>query len=288
MPNEPIEHEPSRERLEAYRPGTNDPADPQFAGLVEQLAAASELAARFREIERADGLIRAAMQDVAVPAGLAQRLLDRLEDARRESRLASSAAHVALPVPAERGMSGGVGQATFRPAAAVRRRFPYRAGWLASLAAGVAAALLLAVWLWPKRVEPLTPAAVREAAAAMFTAESPAAGFLLSEKAPPPDYPLGHDVLKMPDARWRWVAGFLGGDAVAYELVGPGGGRATLYVAHRTVDLLPSLPPDVPHSMTAGCSAAAWQQEGLLYVLVVEGDAGVYRSFLDRSRGPLT
>jgi hypothetical protein len=152
----------------------------------------------------------------------------------------------------------------------------------------VAAALVVAIWLRANRTEVFTPSAVLEAATRMFAAEPPEPGYLLAEKPAPPDYPFGHDVLEMPEARWRWVAGFLGGKAVAYDLPGPGGSRATLYVARRTVDQLPSLPPDVPRPMTAGCSAAAWQQESVLYVLVVDGDARVYRSFLDRSRGPLT
>jgi hypothetical protein len=153
----------------------------------------------------------------------------------------------------------------------------------------VAAALVVAIWLRANRSDVFTPSAVLEEAARLLTAEPPPKpGFLLANVPAPSDYPLGHDVLEMPEARWRWVEGFLGGRAVAYDLSGSGGSRATLYVARRIVEQLPSLPPEVPRSMTAGCSAAAWQQEAVLYVLVVDGNAQVYRSFLDRSRGPLT
>ena len=39
MPNEPMQDEPLREAMEAYRPGTDDPGDPRFAVLLRQLAA---------------------------------------------------------------------------------------------------------------------------------------------------------------------------------------------------------------------------------------------------------
>jgi hypothetical protein len=76
---------------------------------------------------------------------------------------------------------------------------------------------------------------------------------------------------------------------VAYDLPGPGGVRATLYVAHRDVPGLGSYPPAVPAAGgTAGYSAAAWQDGETLYVLVVEGDARAYRGLLNLSSGPLT
>jgi hypothetical protein len=289
MPHEPMQDEPLREAMEAYRPGTDDPGDPHFAALVRQLAADPELAERVEELRRLDGVIRGAMQDVPVPEALAQRLLRRLEEARSENETGGLCADTNLQAPPDGWVPSGAGWGTFeRSASPLRRRVPYRVRWMVSLAGAVAAALVVAIWLRANRTQVFTPSAVLEAATRMFAAEPPEPAYLLAEKPAPPDYPFGHDVLEMPETRWRWVAGFLGGKAVAYDLMGPGGCRATLYVARRTVDQLPSLPPDAPRPMTAGCSAAAWQQESLLYVLVVDGDARVYRNFLDHSRGPLT
>ena len=170
----------------------------------------------------------------------------------------------------------------------LRRRVPYRVRWMVGLAGrsgrGAACGRLAAIES-SGGCYALGRAGSGHAA---FRRRIPRRRHLLAETPPPEDYPLGHDVLEVPGTHWRWVAGFLGGKAVAYDLPGPGGGRATLYVARRVVEQLPSLPPDVPQPMTAGCSAAAWQQEALLYVLVVEGDARAYRGFLDRTRGPLT
>ena len=44
----------------------------------------------------------------------------------------------------------------------------------------------------------------------------------------------------------------------------------------------------MPRLSTGGKSAAAWQAGNTLYVLVVEGDAGMYSRYLDQSHGPLT
>ena len=94
-------------------------------------------------------------------------------------------------------------------------------------------------------------------------------------------FPLGPDVAAPAETRWREVHDFLGRDGVAYEMTGWGGVRATLYVvcdAAAAANLgrvashaVPREPP------AAGRAAAAWQADGLLYVLVVEGDAATYR-----------
>ena len=98
---------------------------------------------------------------------------------------------------------------------------------------------------------------------------------------------MSRDIVRLQDIRWRHVEKFLGGPAVAYDLPTIGG-RATLYVVQRNVPGLPAIPPDRPSSSTGGKSAAAWQAGNTLYVLVVEGDAGMYSSYLDQSHGPLT
>ena len=103
---------------------------------------------------------------------------------------------------------------------------------------------------------------------------------------PPADYPMSRDIVQLPEMRWKRVEGFLGGSAVAYDLP-PLGGRATLYVVQRNVPGLPAMPPPTPFG-TGGKSAVIWQAGSVVYVLVVEGDAGVYSKYLDQSHGPLT
>ena len=70
MRNDPIENDLLREAMEAYRPGTDDLGDPQFAVLARQLAADPHVAARLEKLGRLDAAVRESLQDVPVPAGL--------------------------------------------------------------------------------------------------------------------------------------------------------------------------------------------------------------------------
>ena len=89
--------------------------------------------------------------------------------------------------------------------------------------------------------------------------------------------------------QWRWIAGFLGRKAVAYDIPRPDGGiRATLYVVKLSVADLGTCPPLHPARNTGGYCTAAWQEGRLLYVLVVHDRPEVYRRLLNQPRWPLT
>jgi hypothetical protein len=88
--------------------------------------------------------------------------------------------------------------------------------------------------------------------------------------------------------RWRAVSGVLDCRGVAYDLADANGNRATLYVVRRTVAGVPTAPPSRPALSSGNCSTSAWQEGGLLYVLVVRGEASLYDRFLDLPRGPIT
>src|SRR5262249_33032977 len=133
----------------------------------------------------------------------------------------------------------------------------------------------------------LTPGSAVEEAMDYFGRDSDPPGQLVSVVAPPDDLPLSRDLRPLPSVRWRSIKNFLGGAGVAYDLPAING-RATLYVARRSIPGLSSYPPSVPSLSTGGNSAAVWQQGELLYVLVIQGDAATFSEYLDRSSGPLT
>ena len=112
-------------------------------------------------------------------------------------------------------------------------------------------------------------------------------GELVSTTPPPAGLEFSTELLPLRGTRWREVASFLGGHAIAYDLPTLNGARATLYVSHGSVPGLMPFAPIQPTGSTGGCSAGAWQVEGTLYVLVVEGDNRAYRSYLDLSHGPI-
>ena len=80
---------------------------------------------------------------------------------------------------------------------------------------------------------------------------------------------------------------FEGRRGVVYDLPGPAGTSAALYVidaeAAEGFDEAPALRPFT----TAGCCASSWQEGGLLYVLVVQGDPATYRAYLNLPRVPV-
>ena len=83
----------------------------------------------------------------------------------------------------------------------------------------------------------------------------------------------------------RWTE-FLGRRGVVYDLPGPAGTDAALYVVEtEAVEGFGAAPAWQPFT-TAGCCASAWQEGGLLYVLVVQGDAATYRAYLEPPARP--
>ena len=106
-------------------------------------------------------------------------------------------------------------------------------------------------------------------------------GPLLAEKPAPADYPFSHAVLQVRGTRWRPLEAFLGRRGVVYDLPGPAGTTAALYVVDaEAVDGFGTAPALHPFT-TAGCCASSWQEGGLLYVLVVQGDPATYRAYLN-------
>ena len=87
------------------------------------------------------------------------------------------------------------------------------------------------------------------------------------------------------------VNDFLGRSGVVYDLPGPAGTRAALYVvACGDVEGLGTVAGDAAATSSrppAGCCASAWQEGGLLYVLVVEGDPSTYGQYLNLPRSPV-
>lgn len=81
--------------------------------------------------------------------------------------------------------------------------------------------------------------------------------------------------------RVRKIQGLLGREGLAYDLENPAGTRATLYVvpvqqvgAVRVDEAVPAEPPRYEQTArTGGYCAAAWQEKGLLYMLVVYRDS---------------
>jgi hypothetical protein len=164
---------------------------------------------------------------------------------------------------------------------AARRWIQATAGLVA--AAAIAAAVCLGIGGSPN---PLEQQVLDEAIRCFLAADEPGAAG--SKTIAPTGYPLSHWVVQVAGTRCRALSGFFGRPGVAYRLPGPGGVHAVLYVVcprHRLEGFRTS-PAPRPFT-TAGCCASAWQENGLLYVLVVKGEAAGYEAYLNLPREPV-
>jgi len=277
--NEPFPDPRILEAMEACRPGSKDVLDPGLSFLAEQLQTDPELERQYRWLQRLDQSVADAFRDVAVPPGLAERILARLAAER-----SMNAPIVEEPPEADRRSE------SVAVAARWGRRISRR--WLVGGVASVAAAavVLVAVCVHLIRPPPLGSAELGPLAIEFFIAdEGHGGGVLFNEAAPPSAYAFSPALAWFPETTsWRWVEGFLDGKAVAYDTSWPTGERATLYVLRRRATGLAAVPSPMPAFSTHGCSTTAWQADGLLYVLVVEGGPRAYRRCLASPPGSLT
>lgn len=272
MENEPIRDPRIVEAMEACRPGRDDLADPDLAFLAAQLAANPELYETHERLQRLDLSLAKAFQDVPVPEGLAQRILERLAPAGEVAAVRTDADQpmATVAVPVKHGL---------------RRR------WLLGamgLGLTLAASLLVAVMVGRDRVV-YRDGQVLEMAVRLFETETPSPDqeHLAAETPPPKEFPVSPLVLQHAQLRWRPISQFLGRSGVAYDLTVPGEARATLYVVRQTVAGVPTSPGAQPSWTTHNCSVSAWQSGSLLYVLVVDGGSRAYRGYLDIPQGPV-
>jgi len=222
-----------------------------------------------------DEKLAVALFDVPVPPGLAERLLAGL--AAEPNRPVEELPVAKDPLAVSRSSS-------FVPRFSGRRWFLAGSG-LAAVAAG----LLIAVWLGLDRGEGLSEQFVLDEAIRSLDAGVGQPGRLLAEQPGPGDYPFSLAVVQVRGAKWRPLRGdsFLGRRGVVYDLPGPAGTSAALYVVGSGTSAGFADAPALHPFTTAGCCASAWQQNGLLYVLVVQGDPATYRAFLNRPHGPV-
>jgi hypothetical protein len=214
-------------------------------------------------VQALDERIGDALEDVPLPAGLADRILARLSEQAATEEQQSA-------VPAE----------SVVPAAAASRRSWLR--WSAGLAAAASVAGIIAVALWPTQPA-ITAANINEQVRQFSDQEQPQSASSI-DKGLPRGYPLSRHVYRMPRTQWRPVHGFLNRsdvNGVAYEMMFRGF-TAQLYVAPLAVEGLPNSPPLRLDNVTGNRAIAAWQENGLLYVLVVQGDNRAYQSFIRR------
>jgi hypothetical protein len=264
MNDQPDRRQSMVEALELAGRGRDDFSDPSPTPLDIMLAAHPEFAELHRTSVRLDEMLGRAVRDVTVPEGLEERILSRLDEARSQrDAIASSPSR--LPI----------GRSSRR--------------WLVASVGVAAASLLLAalVGLGAFSRQYTADEILDEAVNQFIAGDNLPAGPVSAEVLA--SYPPSRDVRCLPNMRCRGLDNFLGCQAMAYKLTAWDGESGTLFVLSwkRPISGLDALPPDCPRPATGGAAAGAWQADGMVYVLVVQGDERVYRSFFEPAR-PLT
>lgn len=235
-----------RELIDACRPDQHDPQRPELAAdlapLARELESQPELVAAVKRSERFDRNVRSALDDVALPAGFAERLLAKCE-----------AAVVTPAAPEE------------KPRKSSRRK------WLAQLS--IAASLLivsLAAYpaintIWQAR-QPVTSDELAQTAVTWFDACGPGVQWIPVNEKILAEYPLS-SALRFRPKVFRQVDE----STVAYYL-GSDGKRAILFVhqAKRPHPLL-SNSPYRALPVSGGISLGAWKRDDVVYVIGVTG-----------------
>jgi hypothetical protein len=283
-----------REAMDSYRPGSDDLNLPEMAPLAEALSADAALRGVFGRSQRLDRRIAATMRDVPVPAGLVERLLARLPAPAAIDRAElpqQETSSVAMPAIATALDNANTIAAADDPHAAsptappvAPRRFSRRAWSAAAVAAcGLVAAAFAAFW---RPHTPLSAANLVEECgdwSAQIWQQArwnplPSAASGLTK------YPLS-PAIRVRALAWTDVSSIVGEDAVAYD-ISIGGHRAALFVIPSGDSVADPVPPVQPQSSTGGQMIGCWQAGGMVYVLVVEGDARAYQNLVRPSAQP--
>ncbi|HVX13622.1 MAG TPA: hypothetical protein VHC22_20730 [Pirellulales bacterium] len=276
-----MDHEPLSNdvlsAIDACRPQRGDERLPEVAAALSA-APAGRVAEVRRSVERVDRAIMAAIQQAPVPAGLADRLLTRIDAAAldgdgEETQGASRAA------PACRETEVSALDCGERD---LRRGHRARHWVMAGGACALAASLLAAFVLWPR--ERLELADVQAQARELYDADNHGADLSMDDHPTP----LG-GVRSNAVRGWRPVR-FLGRGGYAYELTS-GRVQAALYVVplggvlapRLNVPSTPASPGTLGASGISGLTVTSWTDNQYVYVLVVKGSEGAIRNFLPRS-----
>jgi hypothetical protein len=272
------------EALDACRPGSDDlhsvdhPELAEAAALLREDAAVQEAFARVQHFDRR---ILAAMEEVELPTGLADRVKARL----------AAATPVGAPLPDGASLDVSSPEAyPAEPTTAVSLPIAVettRRRWLWA-ASAIAASLAVAMGLWQFRGErdvQLSREEFRVLSKDVHTQVQEADQWQTDLTQAPVDRPFPASALL---AR---VKGFqplsLPGDrhAVAYNVTYHNQ-PATVIVYRATASQLDLVPPRNPFN-TQGICIGLWQRDGLLFALVIEGSPTNYRRLLQSNQGTL-
>lgn len=251
--------------MDACRADSNDLSLPEVADLAEALRNDPALQSEWACRQRSDRVVGAAMHDVSVPAGLAERILAAAASidetqlmASTEQAIAAEAGTNALIVPQPPGQ--GVSRQS-------RRQWWQWAG-------GIAALLVLAVtgWnLWLRPPAKVSRAKLEVIAQSWFDAAVKKRSGRWEQPSVKPPIPFPGQSVSLRLHSWQRLAAVEEPTLVAFDLAGLRyGGSVFLFAARTNKKYEVASVPFTRLNATRGLEIGAWQQEDLIYVLVVD------------------
>jgi hypothetical protein len=253
-----------REQIDACRPGSNDLALPELAELAKAVERTPALAEELARSQQLDFKVAAALHDLPVPAGLAERLL-----AVAESKMPAPEVNLPLAISES-------GATSARSRRRSRRRWLLAGGSLA-----LVALLALSAYPWLRTVHVVAREELG-GQAAQWLQQLPTNSWQAANRLPP-NVAIDPAVAARP-RQWQpltiqrpsgWSASVT---AVDLSPSGPEAPRAVLFVVKSSASFaVPAIPTATSRlSLSGGFAATAWQRPGsaFLYVLVVEERGG--------------
>lgn len=261
-----------RREIDACRPGSDDLRLPELAGLAQAVETDSQVAEALAKAHARDIVLCDALQEVPIPSGLADRLLDAVKLSAPRSDVADAAVPAQVAAAEVGAISTSTEEAEPSVALPTRNQRSSRRWFAASIAAVAAAAVLAIAYGTWNRAQPqsFTKAQLARMAEGWYDQALPAAGWAGSvSKKTLTAYPID-PAIRVPARNERTMHLQGAASGVAYDLTPSGKDRAILFVL-RTPDRFDVAP--IAYTTlrpTGGVAMAAWQKGELLYVLVVD------------------
>jgi len=263
------------ESLDACRTGSDDLENPELKPVADRVDADPAWRQLQKQLAATDEKLAAAVHDVPLPDGLADRLLARLTSAPAD------------PQPQTTGSQDPTAPAEANPPRRLerpRRPIPRPVWAAAAVAAAVLLAAAAASFFW--RSAPQLTWETVDSLAYQWYEQLSDRWRAPGQEGDGPAYELPPEV-RVFARRWQPLPNPVDAQAVAFRLASQGNETAVLLVIGTHVEGVPSTPTNKPIFSQGRC-VVSWQDADHLYVLIIEnGTERDYFRCLDTSTGPI-
>lgn len=267
-----------KEAIDACRPGSDDVSLPEMSALAESLQDDDQVRGWYDRTQRSDLAIGGVFQDIPIPEGLSDRLVEAIQKVREEPGEESSS-FVDEAVAEQSDLNTAASVAI--PAARRKRWKP-----LAVVGASLAVIILACFFLLRPDDREITIGKLHSEVSEWIVEVAPSTDWNLDLGEVPAKYiPRDPALLAIPQ-QWCFTETSHDRRTIVYGVSRPGEKEVSAYVfcihtKGRDITL-PNVLPLAPQWTTGRVSIGAWQRNGMVYILAVQGGEQQYRSYIRR------